>query len=65
MKYVWRMQIIQKKYGIEAMYPVQVAANTIEEALERAYVAAYKAQRWARKDMSAKFVERLDMQVFV
>ena len=65
MKHIWKIQVTYNRWGTESTYLVHVVALKIDEALERAYVAAYKASRWQRKYMDAKLVERLELKVFV
>lgn len=64
-KRVWKIQVVYRRYGTESVYTVNTAASTIEEALERAYVSAYKENRWDRKSMNAKLIERLEIEVFI
>jgi hypothetical protein len=66
MKHVWKMQVTYCRYSSqESVLTIHVVAEKIEDALERAYVAAYKENRWLRKYMNAKCVERLDLKVYV
>lgn len=65
MKHIWKIQVTYDRYSSESVFMVHVVASKISEALERAYVAAYKASRWQRKYMDAKLVERLELMVFV
>ena len=65
MKNIYKILVVYRRYGSESVFTVHVVAQSIEEALDRAYVAAYKENRWQRKDMNAKFVERLELKVFI
>jgi hypothetical protein len=66
MRHVWKIQVLYKRWSFSSdTYEVHVAASTIEEALARAYTAAWKAKRWGKNHCDAKFVERLDLKVFV
>lgn len=65
MKHIWKIQVTYDRYSSESVFTVHVVASKIDEALERAYVAAYKENRWLRKYTDAKLIERLELRVFV
>lgn len=66
MKHIWKIQVTYSRYSSsESVFNVHVVALKIDEALERAYVAAYKENRWLRKYTDAKLIERLELRVFV